>query len=160
MPKNYIKKIREKLGHDSFIHPAARIIIENEKNEILFIQKAANGNLGIPAGAFEENESIIDCIKREVLEETGLSITNPQVIGIKSNPQTEKVKYPNGDQIQYFTVEFYTTDFSGELKTNDPDEIKSVHFLAFDQFHQLPDNEKSTFESLDYFRKNGNILVS
>ena len=67
--KNYITKIRRKIGHDKFIHPAVRIMIENDKNEILFIERIDNGKLGIPAGALEENETIEACIRREVKEE-------------------------------------------------------------------------------------------
>ncbi len=43
--------------------------------------------IDIPAGGLDTNETIIDCVKREVLEETGVTIQNPtlkavfQVIG-------------------------------------------------------------------------------
>ena len=69
--KNIIKKMRSKLGKEKFIHPAARIIIENENKEILIIERVDNGKIGIPAGALEENETIEACIIREVEEETG-----------------------------------------------------------------------------------------
>ena len=64
--KNYIQKIRTKIGRDKFIHPAARIIIENNQNEILIIRRRDNGKYGLPAGALEENETIEQCIIREV----------------------------------------------------------------------------------------------
>lgn len=70
--KSYIKKIRSKLGKEKFIHPAARIIIENQKGEILVINRKDNGQMGIPAGALEEKETIEECIIREVREEAGL----------------------------------------------------------------------------------------
>lgn len=105
--RKYIQKIRAKLGNESFIHPAARILIENKEGKFLFIERADNGNMGIPAGSLEEGETIEDCIKREVKEETGLILEKVHVIGISSDPQQEAVSYPNGDQIQYFTIEFY-----------------------------------------------------
>lgn len=157
--KNYIQKIRSKLGHDSFIHPAARIIIENDQNEFLAIVKNDNGQLGIPAGALEEGETIEECIKREVWEETGLRVQNIQVIGISSNPDREAVSYSNGDQIQYFTVEFYAYQWEGDLKINDTDEIKAVKFVPFDMANQLPANEQSTFESLAYFKAHQSVML-
>lgn len=72
--ENYIKNIRQKIGHWKFIHPGARIIIENDLGQILFIQRLDNGYLGIPAGVFEENETIEECILREVKNEIGLGI--------------------------------------------------------------------------------------
>ncbi|MCI4669216.1 MAG: NUDIX domain-containing protein [Bacteroidia bacterium] len=157
--ETYIKKIRSKLGHNKFIHPAARIIIENEKEEILLIQKLDSGQWGIPAGAFEENETIEECIKREVKEETGLRLLEVEVIGISSNPLRESVSYPNGDQIQYFTIEFYATTFVGEIHPVDTQEIKQASFVAKTKIPHLPANEESVFESLEYFRKTGKPML-
>ena len=78
--KNYIKKIRSKIGSENIIHPAARIIIENKNREILIIERVDNGRIGLPAGALEENETIEECIIREVKEETGLKIIDLEVI--------------------------------------------------------------------------------
>jgi len=121
--KNYIKKIRAKLGHEKFIHPAARIIIENEAKQILVIERVDNGNLGIPAGALEEGETIQECIIREVKEETGLEIIDLEVVGISSTPDLETVEYPNGDQIQYFTIEFYSCNWKGKIRVRDKEEV-------------------------------------
>ena len=156
--KSYINKIREKLGTEKFIHPAARIIIENEKSQILFIYRSDNGKIGIPAGGLEENETIEECIIREVKEEIGLQILDLDLIGLSTNPERETVIYPNGDIIQYFTCEFYSNSFSGKIKI-DPSEVKSAQFLEFENFDHLPKNEISTFESLEYFRKNRRVRV-
>ena len=155
---NYISKIRSKLGKDKFIHPAARIIIENEAQQILFIMKK-NGSLGLPAGAFEENETIEECIIREVKEETGLDIKSLEVIGISSNPVNETVHYSNGDIIQYFTIEFYSNHWEGTIDVIDKKEIKFAKFLNISFRKDIPENEQSAFESLEYFRKNNQIML-
>ena len=156
---NYIRKIRKKLGHDKFIHPAARILIENEEGEYLFIRKNDSGKLGIPAGGLEEGETIEECIKREVKEETGLEIISLEVIGIGSSPEKEFVEYWNGDKIQYFTVEFYSNNWKGKININDRAEIKSANFFDKDTLNDLPENEKSLIESLKYYRENNVIML-
>lgn len=157
--KGYIKKIRSKLGHDKFIHPAARIIIENEDKQILIIERADNGRMGIPAGALEEDETIEQCIIREVSEETGLRILYLEVIGIASNPQKETVKYPNGDVIQYFTIEFYANQWEGEISIGDEKEVKAARFENPSIIGALPKNELSIFESLAFYRKYGKVMI-
>ena len=157
--KNYISKIRTKIGQDKFIHPGARILIENDKNEILFIERVDNGKLGIPAGALEENETIEACIRREVKEETNLDILTLEVIGISSNPNLESVEYPNGDKIQYFTIEFYSNDWTGELRINDKNEVRNVVFKDKKHLMQLPENEQSIVKSLAYYQKNHKIQL-
>jgi 8-oxo-dGTP pyrophosphatase MutT (NUDIX family) len=157
---SYIKKIRDKIGQDKFIHPAARIIIENDAGKILFIHRSDNGNIGLPAGAFEEGEDIEACIKREVKEETGLDLNNLSLIGISSNPAIETVSYPNGDAFQYFTIEFYSNQFSGTLQAMDSNEIMKLEFLSADNANKLPLNEGHTFISLNHYKKTGLPLVN
>jgi len=157
--KDYIRKIRSKLGKEKFIHPAARIIIENDLGEILFVIKQGDGKLALPAGAFEENETIQECIIREVKEETGLTIKSLEVIGINSNPINETVKYPNGDIIQYFTIEFYSKNWEGTLYVHDKEEILNAKFLDASFQKEIPKNEQSAFESLEYYRKNNQIML-
>jgi 8-oxo-dGTP pyrophosphatase MutT (NUDIX family) len=157
--KNYINKIREKLGNEKFIHPAARIIVENKDKEILIIERIDNGRLGIPAGSIEENETIEECIIREVREETGLIIMGLEVIGISSNPDIETIDYVNGDKIQYFTVEFYSNNWEGNIKIEDKSEVKRAKFMSIEVCKKLPKNELSAFESLAYYRKNQKIML-
>lgn len=157
--ENYIKKLRQKIGKQKFIHPAARIIIENDLGQILFINRLDNGSLGIPAGAFEENETIEECIIREVKEEVGLEILELELIGLSTNPQNELVEYINGDKIQYFTCEFYSNNFQGKIKI-DNEEVKFAQFLGIENYKNLPKIESRTFESLDFFRKNRKVRIS
>ncbi len=157
--KSYIKTIRTKIGNDKIIHPAARIIIENEDNEILIIERTDNGKIGIPAGAIEEGETIEECIKREVKEETGLILNDLEVIGISSNPERETVKYPNGDIIQYFTVEFYSKNWKGSIKIIDTKEVRNAKFVNQSHLKDLPTNESSIVESLNYYRKTNKIML-
>lgn len=157
---DYIQKMRLKLGRDKFIHPAARIIVENENKEILVVTRVDNGKVGLPAGAFEENETIKECIIREVREETGIEIIDVTVIGISSNPHLETVEYPNGDQVQYFTIEFYSNHWQGEIKETFDEEVRLAQFMVVEMIEELlPASEWSAFKSLQYFQAHQQILL-
>ena len=155
MPEGYIGKLRRKIGSAKIIHPAMRIIIENEQGEVLFVERTDNGRIGLPAGALEENETLEECVSREVLEETGIKVLELVVIGISTRPDIESVTYPNGDEVQYFTVEFYGSRWQGKPAVADREEVKRARFLARSSMADLPENERSAFESLDYFKKHG-----
>lgn len=52
-------------------------VVINDQNEILMMQEAkasCSGKWYLPAGRVERNENLVDAVKREVLEETGLII--------------------------------------------------------------------------------------
>ncbi|MBR9920251.1 MAG: NUDIX domain-containing protein [Bacteroidetes bacterium] len=151
--------MRSKIGNDRFIYPAARILIENEKGEFLTIIRADNGNIGIPAGGLEENETIEECIRREVQEETGLRLKTMEVIGISSHPKRETVHYANGDETQYFTIEFYSNDWEGNIQIQDPKEVLTASFVPFRELQNLPPIEKAALESLAFYRKHQRVLV-
>lgn len=62
----------------------AKLILTNNKNEILLLQRSdkisrAHG-WDLPGGAVDENESPSDAVVREAFEETGISITDPQIL--------------------------------------------------------------------------------
>lgn len=60
----------------------------------------------LPGGHVEKGESIVEAVKREIKEETGLDIFNPQLRGIKQFP------IENG---RYLVFLFYASQFEGEL---------------------------------------------
>jgi len=155
---DFILDLRKIVGQRRLIHPAARILVENVKGEFLFIRRTDNGNWGLPAGGLEENENILECAKREVLEETGIELLDLEVIGIGTQPDQEIVIYPNGDTTQYFTVEFYSKDWRGTPKA-DFKESSEVVFKSINHKANLPLHEQVTFESLRYFRETGKIHV-
>ena len=156
---DFISLIRQSIGHQKLIHPGARIIVENDNNEFLIVQRSDNGKFGIPAGSLEENETIEECILREVYEETGIRVKTLDVIGISTNPELETVTYSNGDVVQYFTIEFYSNNWEGTISVKDQDEIRNARFVTADLIESLPKNEKSAFESLHYFRKENRVMM-
>jgi ADP-ribose pyrophosphatase YjhB (NUDIX family) len=154
----YLKNLRQKVGHQRIIHPGARILVENKAGHFLFIHRTDNNQWGLPAGALEEGETIEDCIRREVTEETGLHLGNLTLIGISSAPARETVTYPNGDVVQYFTIEFYSNLWEGTPQS-DFKESKAAGFYPVDTV-ALPANENHIFQSLAYYQKNGTPLLS
>ncbi|HWZ65831.1 MAG TPA: NUDIX hydrolase [Patescibacteria group bacterium] len=53
-------------------------------------KKSASGKWGIPGGKLEEGETIQQCLKREVQEETGFSIKSYSLIRIVNKPMTHE----------------------------------------------------------------------
>lgn len=63
-------------------------VLYNEDNEVLMMQEAKSRYAGqwyLPAGRVEPNEQLVDAIKREVLEETGLEFEPSTLLLVESS---------------------------------------------------------------------------
>ncbi len=97
---------------------AEKVILTNlcmiqDGTKVLVQDKVGKGADGIifPGGHVEEHEAVVDSVIREMKEETGLTIENPKLCGIK--------EWVNGDGTRYIVFLFKTDRFSGELTSSE-----------------------------------------
>jgi len=130
----YIEDLRELVGQRPLIFVGAVVVITDNKGRILLQQrKYPNGVWGIPGGLMELGESTEDVARREVYEETGLSLGRLQLINVHSGK--DMVVAENGDQFYVVTVAYQTDEYTGDLII---DESESITFEFFNP-SELPE---------------------
>ena len=85
-----------------------------DENRVLVQEKAGTkyeGGLVFPGGHVEPGESLRDSMIREIKEETGLTIRNPQPCGFKDWIQE--------DGTRYIVLLYKTNQFEGEMKASE-----------------------------------------
>lgn len=152
--ESYMGQIRELVGEREVIITAARAVIRDQEGRILFIRRRDNGLWAMPAGGQELGESILDCLKREVNEETGLEVISATPMVIYSQVP---IVTAYGDPYQLFLVQFLVNEWSGELVT-ETDETVDARFFSLDELpEEMPGFYPEILDDLQGY--DGNLIV-
>lgn len=104
-------------------------LIENGKGQIVMQirnpERYTWSGAALPGGHIEEHESLHAAVVREVYEETGLTISNPKLVGMKH--------FYTLEGIRYLVFLYKTNEFEGELCSSDEGEVKWVNYTDLDK---------------------------
>lgn len=111
---SYIWRLRQRVGHEKLIVPGVAAIITDGQGRVLLEHRRDFDMWSLPGGACEVGESVLEALRREVAEETGLTVEAAELMGLYTDPRLD-VTYPNGDQMQLFAATFHVSRWSGAL---------------------------------------------
>ena len=152
--ETYLGKLRQQVGHRLLQVPGFRAVLVRSDGAVLLQKRADFGVWGLSGGHPEENESMDDCVRREVLEETGLRIGPITMYGFSSDPIFEITTYPNGDVFHSFCVLVFAKEWTGELIQSNSETLELGFFKEGALPEMLP-NEQASLESFFRFRRTG-----
>ncbi|MEM7127383.1 MAG: NUDIX domain-containing protein [Chloroflexota bacterium] len=124
----YIRALREQIGQQQLMMPAAAGIVWDTNGRILMQRRSDNGLWGLPGGAIDPFETPVDAVVREVWEETGVLVEPTRVAGVFSGRESH-VTYPHGDQVAIYSFVFECQIVSG-TPTIDQHETLEVGFYT------------------------------
>ncbi|MBP5669770.1 MAG: 8-oxo-dGTP diphosphatase [Lachnospiraceae bacterium] len=116
------------------IHDADRVLLQDRISE-------DSKGYTLPGGHVEIGESIVDATVREMKEETGLTILDPRLCGVKQFPMRDG-DYAKG---RYLVFLFEATKFEGELASSEEGTMHWVNKADLNKvnlvedFHDLMD---------------------
>jgi len=156
----YVEELRRFVGHRKLIMAGVRAVIHDDHGRVLLQMRGDFKLWGFPAGSVELDESVQDALRREVHEETALTVVKARPFAIYSNP-TYSTTYPNGDQIQPYSIGFIVDEWTGTL-TPDGDESLDLRFFSLDAPpppEQIVRAHRMMFDHIRQYLETGEMIV-
>lgn len=125
---NYVRDLRALIGHVPVNWVGVCALVLNAQNEVLLQRRTDTGGWGTLGGITELGEKLEETLRRELLEETGLTALNPQFLTVISGPQTYQ-KLPNGDEFYQVVAVYVVRDWAG-VPVPDGEEGTELRFFS------------------------------
>lgn len=119
---------------------SVRILVFNDKNELLMVQERDSGNWSVPGGWCDVFESSSENAQKEVRQETGLHVKIDRLLAVLQREKYKDYKTLVSEYVHYYSG----IVISGELTTNH--ETTDVGFFPLDALPPL--SRKSTFSEI------------
>lgn len=131
---SYVSELRDLVGHRPLLLAAAGVIVVDDAGRWLLQRRVDDGRWGLLGGALELGESFEDAARRELFEESGLTVGSLHQLDVYSGPEF-RLTYPNRDQVFVVGVTFLAGDVTGAAVA-DGQEGSELGWFSPDQ---LPD---------------------
>ena len=123
---NYVMEIRALIGKRPFIVIGTCLFVFRGA-QLLMERRSDNGLWGLPGGSMEPGETLEQCARRELLEETGIEAEELEFFHTFSGPELHHF-YPNGDEAFIVTTAFVVRNFKGEPRAADEESFEMQFF--------------------------------
>ena len=120
----YIEELRALVGHRRLILCGASVVIRNARGELLLQQRRGpTERWSFPGGLMELGESTEETARREVFEETALTLGTLRLIGVYSGAD-HLCRAANGDEWYVVNTAYACGEYSGEAAVNDEESVQ------------------------------------
>jgi ADP-ribose pyrophosphatase YjhB (NUDIX family) len=122
------------------------IIFDESRQQVLLTRRSDNGLWCLPGGTMEPGESVEECCKREVFEETGLVVEPKRLVALYSN-RDQLVVYKDGAKVQFVIASFEAVVTGGVLGLSN--ETTDARFFPLSEMDGLEFHDRHKERILD-----------
>lgn len=125
--KDYVRELRALIGTSPVNLVGAAGVVLDSRGELLLQRKRGADRWTVPGGICELGEAFEDTLRRELREETALTVERAELLGVVSGEHTFK-RIGNGDEFFMYTAVYLVRGWSG-TPTPDGEESEELRFF-------------------------------
>lgn len=118
---DFVAGLRAKVGTDLLPLVGTTAVVRNTEGCILLGLRSDTRDWALPSGILEPFEEPAHGLRREVLEECGVTV---EVLALAAVSTTDLVTYPNGDRSVYLDLTFLCRHLEGEAHVADDENLE------------------------------------
>lgn len=130
---SYLWRLRQSIGNDLVLMPGAMVALQRDERHVLLTKRGDDATWCLPAGAAEPGGSFARTAIDELVEETGIEVSERDLIpfGCLSEAEAHTIHYPNGDVTHCFALCFLARAWKGDARP-DGAEATEAKFVDLD----------------------------
>src|SRR5690349_19971629 len=133
----FVAALRTKIGHAPLPLNGVIAVVLDERDRVLLTRRSDTGDWALTTGCLEPGEQPADGARREVFEETGVTVKVERLLSVEA---LDLSVAPNGDQVHWLAIGFRCRVVAGDARVND-DESVEVDWFDPDSMPPLPPHQ-------------------
>jgi 8-oxo-dGTP pyrophosphatase MutT (NUDIX family) len=133
----FVVALRTRIGHAPLPLNGVIAVVLDDHDRVLLGRRSDTSDWALITGCLEPGEQPADGARREVFEETGVTVQVERLLSIEA---LDLSVAPNGDQVYWLAIGFRCRLVAGDARVND-DESVEVGWFAPDALPALPPHQ-------------------
>ena len=144
------------MGNRLLLVPGCRLVLQRDDGRVLLQLRRDLNIWGLPGGCAEPHETLGAGAARELQEETGLVVEEPDLraFAFSDDPSTNQITFPNGDMSHFFVLCFEVLRWKGTPVVNDGESL-AFDWFAPDALPEMLPSSRETVAAHQRFRQTG-----
>ena len=158
---SYLWRLRQAVGNELVLMPGAMIALQRDDQRVLLTKRTDDGTWCLPAGAAEPGGSFARTAVDELLEETGIQVSEVDLVafGCLSEAEAHTIHYPNGDVTHCFALCFLARVWQGEPRPDQHETTKATFVDVGEPPEPLHAPTAHALELLGSYLRSGSFQV-
>lgn len=117
----FVVALRAKIGHDPLPLSGVIAVVLDDQDRVLMVRRSDSGEWALTTGCLEPGEQPAEGARREVLEETGVTVRVERLLSVEA---LDLSVAPNGDQVHWLAIGFQCRLAGGDARVNDDESVE------------------------------------